>query len=239
MKPKFSKKLPLSYQVTKLLRDRILSGQYGEGFQLPSEAQLTGDFGVSIITVRAALGSLSDEGLIRRLQGKGTFVAKLPKHLDKLNALVPLNFLYSKDISADSEITDRAVISTPPNVRKYFPRHKSVATYRRLERLAGHPRSYAIHYFWPELNSRINNEMLTHQTMLAILPALGVPLKRIEVEMQARTASVEIGRVLEIDSTSAVMQATVAGFNEADEIVNVLQIHLAGDRFVYRVHMEP
>jgi GntR family transcriptional regulator len=49
---------------------------------LPSERELTTIFGVSRITVRAALQALADEGLVYRVHGSGTFVAE-PSRMSK------------------------------------------------------------------------------------------------------------------------------------------------------------
>ncbi|MGL4651110.1 MAG: GntR family transcriptional regulator [Caldilineaceae bacterium] len=65
---------PLYEQIKLLLRDQILSGQCPPGSQLPSEAALCAQYGVSRITVVRALGDLEDEGLIIRRQGRGSQV---------------------------------------------------------------------------------------------------------------------------------------------------------------------
>ena len=47
-----------------------------EGDQLPTEAQLSSLAGVSLVTVRRALSELSSQAVVRREQGRGTFVAR-------------------------------------------------------------------------------------------------------------------------------------------------------------------
>lgn len=47
-----------------------------EGDQLPTEAQLSQLAGVSLVTVRRALSELSAQAVVRREQGRGTFVAR-------------------------------------------------------------------------------------------------------------------------------------------------------------------
>lgn len=49
---------------------------YAEGTKLPSDDELTGKYGVSLITVKKALNILRDEGLVQRIPGRGTIVTK-------------------------------------------------------------------------------------------------------------------------------------------------------------------
>ncbi|MGE0310776.1 MAG: GntR family transcriptional regulator [Lautropia sp.] len=54
---------------------RIDDGTLSDGDRLPSESRFAADFGVSVGTVQKALQRLSSKGLIRREQGRGTFVS--------------------------------------------------------------------------------------------------------------------------------------------------------------------
>lgn len=80
---------PLHLRLRNHLRDDILQGRLAPLAQLPSEAELIGRFGVSRITVRHALAALHAEGLITKVQGKGSFVAppRLSQSLDRLRGL--------------------------------------------------------------------------------------------------------------------------------------------------------
>lgn len=64
----------LHEQIAAILKDRITSGQWVGGSSLPSEKELCAEFDVSRGTVRQALQTLENEGLLRREQGRGTFV---------------------------------------------------------------------------------------------------------------------------------------------------------------------
>jgi GntR family transcriptional regulator len=72
-----SSDLPAYARVKSMLRSRILSGEIGTGQQLPTQAELCREFGVSRITITRALNDLEMEGLVERRQGVGTFV-RLP-----------------------------------------------------------------------------------------------------------------------------------------------------------------
>jgi GntR family transcriptional regulator len=66
---------PLYEQVRDLIAHRIASGQWQAGAMLPNELELARELGVSSGTVRKALEVLERERLLRRQQGRGTFVA--------------------------------------------------------------------------------------------------------------------------------------------------------------------
>lgn len=67
--------LPLYHQLKTLLKEDIDNGLYGPGDLMPSEHQLATAYEVSRVTVKQAVIDLVREGLLYRIQGKGTFVA--------------------------------------------------------------------------------------------------------------------------------------------------------------------
>jgi DNA-binding GntR family transcriptional regulator len=68
---------PAYLHIANAIADRIGAGSYRSGDQLPTEAQLRAEFGVSPMTVRRAINILLDRGLVTTTQGKGTFVRAL------------------------------------------------------------------------------------------------------------------------------------------------------------------
>ena len=56
------------------VRERVLSGNWQPGHQLPTERELCKEYGTSRITIRRALQILEQERLLDRRQGVGTFV---------------------------------------------------------------------------------------------------------------------------------------------------------------------
>src|SRR5436309_3505643 len=67
--------VPLYHQLKTVLLERLRSGHWQPNDQLPTEDELGTQFGVSKATVRQALRDLAQAGLVRREQGRGTFVA--------------------------------------------------------------------------------------------------------------------------------------------------------------------
>jgi DNA-binding GntR family transcriptional regulator len=66
---------PLYAQVAENITQYIQDNTLKDGDPLPSQNELVSYFGVSEVTIRQALQRLKTEGIITRVQGKGTFVA--------------------------------------------------------------------------------------------------------------------------------------------------------------------
>jgi GntR family transcriptional regulator len=69
-----SSPLPLYHQVEVDMRQRIESGEWRRGEQIPTEAELCTIYGASRVTIREAVRRLTEEGLLVRRRGSGTFV---------------------------------------------------------------------------------------------------------------------------------------------------------------------
>jgi GntR family transcriptional regulator len=61
-------------QLASVLRSRILSGEWGTGDTIPSIEEFCASYGLGRITVRQALQTLSDEGLVSSQRGRRTYV---------------------------------------------------------------------------------------------------------------------------------------------------------------------
>jgi len=67
--------MPLYRRVKQYIIDQISSGRLKPQDKIPSEHQLVRKFAISRMTVNRAVRELTDEGLLTRLPGVGTFVA--------------------------------------------------------------------------------------------------------------------------------------------------------------------
>jgi GntR family transcriptional regulator len=67
--------MPLHRRLESLFRRAIAEGSWPEGTRIPTEHELVRQYGVSRHTVRQALGSLVQDGLIDRRAGDGSYVS--------------------------------------------------------------------------------------------------------------------------------------------------------------------
>jgi DNA-binding GntR family transcriptional regulator len=102
--------LPHYRKLYETLRLQIVNGVYTEGDILPSENELCAIHNLTRPTVRHALDSLVNEGFIKKHQGKGSIVHKLPKGIGILSIVGTTSALGEKN--QRSEILVKPVVRT-------------------------------------------------------------------------------------------------------------------------------
>ena len=78
-----SSSVPIYEQIKQAIKTAILSGELKEDENLPSVRNLANDLRISFLTVKKAYDELEEEGYIKTIQGKGSFVA--PKNLELIH----------------------------------------------------------------------------------------------------------------------------------------------------------
>ncbi len=92
------KRINMSDKVFQQLRDLILRGKWKHGEKIPSENELSEQFGVSRVTVRNALQRLNSIGMIETRLGEGSFVKSSGMENFMSEAMLT-TYLYHLDIN--------------------------------------------------------------------------------------------------------------------------------------------
>lgn len=128
--------LPLHMQVSEgLIRD-IGAGKLADGQRLPPEREMAAGMGIAVGTLRRALQTLEQSGLLTRIQGSGNYIRALPD-VDSVYALFRLELL------AGGGLPTANVLSVerrpkPPGLPA-FGAHAEGHRIRRLRFLSGQP----------------------------------------------------------------------------------------------------
>lgn len=101
-------------EIAQTLRRRVEAE--GPGHVLPSESELSAEFAVSRVTIRRALETLREEGLVESRQGFGWFVATAPLQ-QRLGTLETIESqLESRGLVAERQILEFAFVTAPAHV---------------------------------------------------------------------------------------------------------------------------
>jgi len=125
-------------QIADALRLRVSSGELNAGRLLPSEAELSREYGASRVTVRRALEVLRDAGLVDSRQGFGWFVAADPvrQALGRLGTIE--SQLAAEGVHSERRVLDFRFVAAPPRVRELLDT-ETVLRVRRINLADGQP----------------------------------------------------------------------------------------------------
>lgn len=73
--------IPAYQQIATDISKRIVQHEWRINDKLPSEMELSKNYGVSRVTLRQAMSQLEQDDIIERFQGKGAYVKNNPRHL--------------------------------------------------------------------------------------------------------------------------------------------------------------
>ncbi len=177
--------------------------------QLPSEAAIAKELGVSRNTLREAYISLENEGIIIRRHGIGTFVAHPPYIQDSLNEFSPFaqiiqNVGYTPSFKTLSMETEKP----PTEVCDLFNMTASdlVRCLRRIVFADKKPVIYAADYIAPEVDQLIPSWKEFDGNMVELLSGiLDAPLHQIQSYIRAASLSPEISGLLELPAESPIL----------------------------------
>jgi GntR family transcriptional regulator len=110
---KISHKGPAYLQLASLIKRMIANGEYSPGSRIPSETIISRSYGVAVMTVRQAISLLVEQGLLKRVHGRGTFVCGPDWTRASFNMVGLLEMLSDKD-NIDIRILNAGIISARP-----------------------------------------------------------------------------------------------------------------------------
>jgi len=105
---------PKYRQVQNALYKLIINGVYNEGDSLPSENELSVQYGITRMTARNALQSLEKDGLILRKQGKGSIVQSKRKSVELLSIRGFTAVMKARNIEVQTRILQKPHIQPWP-----------------------------------------------------------------------------------------------------------------------------
>lgn len=225
---------PKYARVLSELQKRISEGVYEPGSLLPSEDQLTKEFGVSRTTVIRAVQILKQEGWVDSQQGTGRFVRGRPASAS--DRARPGRQAIEADEGSDSRLVEVGHVMAPDAVAAALRLKKSEAVLMRrvLTMRGGEPSELVTSYFPLDIahGTDLGSEQLVAGGMRQHVEARHkIRYDHMTEQIAARLPSLEEAKVLEITSKlTPVLALTVTAYDTAGQPLQVSQLVLPGDR---------
>lgn len=227
------------------LLEEIEKGVYKPGEKLPTEREMCTVFNVSRITVRQALAELEKNEVIRRIQGKGTFVKEAKRKPEKFESLLSSMYSFSEELRKQNVepstrvLTLTHVLAQPPLTEKLQvePGH-IVDVLLRLRLADGLPYAYETSYVPAEFLNGATTEEITRDGLYNTMEKRsGVrPDKATEI-FEAGIAPEIVAEALGRKGLLCIMQIERTAYRQ-NQIVEYCTSAVAGDKYRFRVKLE-
>jgi GntR family transcriptional regulator len=232
--------IPLYYQLENILREKIISGEYGPGDPFPTEDQLVQSYKVSRITVRQALSALEKDGLITRKRGKGSFVTQSQTHLEPMRLTGMIEDIIAMGIKTKTRIINFGFVRPPKKVSESLKIDEDAKVLRieRIRSIKGEPISYTISYVPSDLGKKINIRDLTVHPLLNILEyKCKVKIVRGSQIIEATVADSRVASFLEVMTGAPLLKIERVVFDAKNRPVEYISILYRSDRYHYSVDL--
>lgn len=232
---------PLYLQLREELRSRILDGSYSPHKQMPSENELCALFQVSRITVRQALGDLQKEGLIFKIHGKGTFVAK-PKAFQNVSrlqgfaeAMSSMGYEIINKLQQFRFIPATALIAA----RLQITEGTIVTEIKRVRLLNREAVSLEVTYVSEALGKQLQKaDLITRDIFLILENDCGIALGHAELSIDAVLADEDLKSALAVEEGSPILRIERLTHDASGQPIDFEYLYFRGDAFQYRLRVD-
>jgi GntR family transcriptional regulator len=231
--------IPLHEQIEKKLRNLISQQEYVNGKMLPSEMELSEVLGVSRSTIRQAISSLANEGLLERKKGAGTKVVS-----GEIRGVGRKWQSFTQEMkSLGIEVHNFELhvlwVKAPPHICNFF-NISAETKILKLERLRGSksgPFVYFISYFNPSLKLK-GNENFNLPLYSVLKETCGCIAATSQEYILAINADERLAKKLDVGENRALLKRTREVFD-----INKIPIeynigYYRSDRFTYTISFE-
>lgn len=229
-------RMPRYVQVASVLRRRIEDGYWALGDKITTLDELEREFGVARVTVRQAVDLLQSEGLLKSVQGRGTFVTKTPgtdrwlqlaTNWESLIAPIRLNVL--EVIEEQKGVEPRLLDDDGSSTGDY-------RFIRSLQKRGREPYALARVHIASRIYARAP-KLFAARAALAVLAEMdGLDLARAHQALTIGAADLDVARRLDIPMNAPVVEARCVVTDGDGFVIYLGEITYRGD--VVRLNIE-
>jgi DNA-binding GntR family transcriptional regulator len=227
---------PLWRKAADAILQEIASGKLASGARLPAERDLFTRMSISRVTLRRALQSLVEEGVLTPSHGRGWYVsAKVPKEfpntLESFSETARrLGLTPSSDVlraeQAPASLDEAEELSIAPGATLFH--------LQRIRRLDQVPVAVDTSFFAAALVPDLSRIDFRNASLFGLLIDAGVDLARAETTIEAHDADPVLARHLDIDVGKSTLVMRQLIVDAAGRPLLSSTIRYAGDRYRLR-----
>jgi len=227
--------MPLYEQIAQSLEREIALARPGDRSRLASETALMRRFGVSRITVRAAISRLVRKGVVETRQGKGTFVAgRVVRHgLDHLTGFY--DAMVSQGLRPRRELLDfRPALAAEIAATPFAERGAAPMLLDRLYLLDGQPFAF-VHGLLVADAQRLPRRVAQAQTIYELIASLHLDVARADIGIRARAPGANVARRLGLPPRRPVLVMERSSYSVDDVPLEHSLFYITPEAYEFRL----
>lgn len=232
---------PLHHQIYLVLADGITTGRYGVGDALPTEEQLTQMFNVSRITVRRAMTSLHEAGLIERGAGRRTVVRPQVGRMFRVPMTSVIENLNAYGAETVAKVVEFGYVAAHGFARDHLwqGQERPVQRAVRIRSQSGVPIMHLVSYIPAAIGETFTADELNHIPMFQLLARAGAQLGRGEQIVSATLADPLVASRLDVKVGVALIDLRRLMFDQQGRAVEYVEMLAVPERMKLRFSLSP
>ena len=229
-----SPRSPRYVGIAAALRERILDNQLAPHTLIPSERELSEQFGVSRMTARQALTLLESEGHVYRRPPRGTFVAE-PRVRFHIGSFTEEASRMGREASAELLWAKRLDDAGPAQSGLGLAAGTPVHAFHRLRLMEGEPIALETTYFPADLTPGIVDDAVEGSLWQLLRERYGVRLERSQAVLESIVLDEESCARLRVRAASNGILLTRQTYDEDGRCVEYARDVYRADRAAFEV----
>ncbi|WP_206026966.1 GntR family transcriptional regulator [Jiella endophytica] len=208
--------MPKHHRVYLVLRQEILEGRHGSSAPMPGEVALAKEFGVSRVTIRTAMERLTQEGIVERMRGRGTFVRERSESPIGASLSGNIENLMALGLRTNVRVVDVQFLPAPLAVATEMGIAEGTIMQRavRVRSLDGIPFSHLTTWLPEEIGRSFTREEMGREPLLKLIERTGHKVASARQAITAMLATPDVARLLAVQIGEALLSVRRTVFDE-------------------------
>jgi GntR family transcriptional regulator len=233
----------LYLEVIEVLTKGIQEGKYPPGTKLPSEEQLAREMGISRVTLREALRALSEDGILARRHGSGTFIRdKKAMPVQDLSTILSISTMFKK-AGLEHQVLKADHRRMPASQRiagkLQIQAGEEVWEVERLRAIGGKPALYSFDYFPAGLvpageEERIKDYLFA--TYYFLSEVCNQEIERGKCVLKPVLADERLQEIMKLPRNTPLMYIEIIDLNPEQKPISYAREYYCADFFEFQVN---
>lgn len=227
--------LPIYLQIHDKIKEDIEKGLWAIGDRLPSERELAVQFNVSRMTLRQAIQTLADEGILERKIGSGTYVARQKVQEKMIGTTSFTEIMVSQNRTPSSKTVSYFVTqpSSSELEKLQLSEHESILRMERIRYADNIPICFEVASIPYSLIDKYSKSEISQSLYKTLEQKGGYKIGQANQTISAMLASEQISEYLEIKRGEAILRLRQISYLEDGRPFEYVRTQYAGNRFEF------